>query len=126
MILKNQVQLKTTNNSSKTKKNILNNTEEYSNNTDNKNIQSKFDQELPSEDFFEEKGSESIIEKNDEESKFVDEESYSMAYLTKQQNKNNQQSNLKLIFENSLEGNVKELSKIEDSENLKETSKNEK
>jgi len=40
----------------------------------------EFDPAVPSDDFFEEKGSESIIEQNDEESKFVD-DSYSMVLM---------------------------------------------
>ncbi|CAI2373899.1 unnamed protein product [Moneuplotes crassus] len=78
--------------------------------------------DIPNENFFEEKGSESIIEKNDEESKFVDEESYSMVYLTKQQNSNNPQFSIKLncANANSSENNTKELSIIEDIEDRNE------
>ncbi|CAI2376183.1 unnamed protein product [Moneuplotes crassus] len=88
--------------------------------------QMEFEADLPNDNFFEEKGSESIIEKNDEESKFVDEESYSMVYLTKQQNSNNPQSSLKLNFANSLDNNTKELSKIEDIEGSEDNKDDEK
>lgn len=75
----------------------------------------EFDPAVPSEDFFEEKGSESIIERNDEDSKFVDDESYSMVYLTKQQNSNIRSS----IGSKAYTGldNNKALSEIEDVEN---------
>lgn len=78
--------------------------------------QTNFDPVDPSEDFFEEKGSESIIEKNDEESKFVDEESYSMVLNSKSQN---QRPSIK--SPGFLQGydNQKELSKIEDLEGSK-------
>ena len=77
-----------------------------------------FDPEVPSADFFEEKGSESIIEKNDEDSKFVDEESSSVVYLTRQQMSSGIRVPIKQfsygVSQN--EGNTKELSKIEDVE----------
>ena len=75
---------------------------------------------VPSDDFFEEKGSESIIERNDEDSKFVDEESYSMVYLTKQQNSNNLRNSLKSTLQAPIDTNTKELSEIEDVETSKE------
>jgi hypothetical protein len=80
-----------------------------------------FDPEVPSEDFFEEKDSESIIERNDDDSKFVDEESYSMVYLTKQQNSNNAKNSMKISIGGVFETNTKELSKIEDTEHSKDS-----
>lgn len=76
-----------------------------------------FGPELPSEDFFEEKYSESIIEKNDEDSKFVDEESSSVVFLTKQQLNNNLRGSIKNTIVGKIDGNTKELSRIEDVEN---------
>ena len=79
-----------------------------------------FDPEIPSDDFFEEKDSESIIEKNEEDSKFVDEESYSVVYLTKQQVNNNLKNFIKNNNQQAIEGNTKELSRIDDVENSKD------
>jgi hypothetical protein len=80
-----------------------------------------FDPDVPSEDFFEEKDSESIIERNDEDSKFVDDESYSVVYLTKQQNSNNHKGSMKISIGGAFEANTKELSKIEDVEHSKDS-----
>ena len=82
------------------------------------NKEDALDGEMPKYDFFEEKEWESIIEKNDEESKFVDEESYSVVYLAKQQTSNIQKSSFKLANLQTAE-NYKEISKDQE-ENLKE------
>jgi hypothetical protein len=78
--------------------------------------QTNFDPVDPSEDFFEEKGSESIIEKNEEESKFVDEESYSMVLNSKSQNQRHSMRSPGFLQGDE---NQKELSKIEDLEDSK-------
>ena len=65
-----------------------------------------FEPEMPSEDFFCEKESESIIERNDEDSKFVDEEFSSVAYLTKQQLYNNLKGSVKNTNIEKIEGNI--------------------
>ena len=70
-----------------------------------------FEPEMPSEDFFCEKESESIIERNDEDSKFVDEEFSSVAYLTKQQLYNNLKGSVKNTNIEKIEGNI-DFSKI--------------
>mmetsp|Transcript_15310 Transcript_15310/g.17775 ORF Transcript_15310/g.17775 Transcript_15310/m.17775 type:complete len:208 (+) Transcript_15310:718-1341(+) len=96
------------------------NTETFENKLEDKDTQPGFDPEIPAEDFFEEKGSESIIEKNDEDSKFVDEESYSVVYLTKQQVSNNLRNNLRVNVQQAIDSNTKELPRIEDVEDSKD------
>ena len=97
------------------------NTENFEEKLENKEQnEPAFEPEIPSEDFFEEKDSESIIEKNLEDSKFVDDESYSVVYLTKQQVSNNLRNSIKLQNQPVVEGNTKELSRIDDVEDSKE------
>ena len=60
-----------------------------------------------------------LLENNSEDSKIFDEESYSVVYLTKQQVRNNLKNSMKNANQQTIEGNTKELSRIDDVENSK-------